>query len=112
MSREEKIMDNLFEQARNKKVETPVNEIQRWIGLITIGMLLTGLLTKMKLVFTKSVVVMYSTAILTVGIGLGTYLGWWVHSKSAMKFPVWLLVFCFASIGLAFYQLWKSMQRD
>ncbi|MBC9811238.1 DUF2807 domain-containing protein [Crocinitomicaceae bacterium CZZ-1] len=73
MSREEKIMDNLFEQARNKKVETPVNEIQRWIGLITIGMLLTGLLTKMKLVFTKSVVVMYSTAILTVGIGLGTY---------------------------------------
>ncbi len=45
-------------------------------------------------------------------IGAGTALGWWVQSKSAMKFPVWLLVFCFASIGLAFYQLWKSMQRD
>lgn len=45
-------------------------------------------------------------------IGSGTALGWWVQSKSAMKFPVWLLVFCFASIGLAFYQLWKSMQQD
>lgn len=73
MSREEEIMDNLFKQARNKKAETPVNDVQKWIGLITLATLLTGLLAKMKLVFTKSVVVMYSTAILTVGIGLGTY---------------------------------------
>ncbi len=73
MSREEKIMNNLFEQARNEKVETPVQNAYKWIGLITLGTILTGLLTKMKLVFTKSVVVMYSTAILTVGIGLGAY---------------------------------------
>jgi hypothetical protein len=45
-------------------------------------------------------------------IGGGTALGWWIQGKSAMKFPVWLLVFCFASIALAFYQLWKSMQQD
>lgn len=45
-------------------------------------------------------------------IGGGTALGWWVQGKSEMKFPVWLLVFCFASIVLAFYQLWKSMQQD
>ncbi|AMQ55025.1 AtpZ/AtpI family protein [Algoriphagus sanaruensis] len=45
-------------------------------------------------------------------IGLGTLLGWWVQQKSAMKFPVWILVFCFASVILAFYQLWKTMSRD
>lgn len=45
-------------------------------------------------------------------IGGGTALGWWIQGKSAMKFPVWLLLFCFASIALAFYQLWKSMQQD
>lgn len=73
MSREEKIMNNLFERARNEKVETPINDAHKWIGLITLGTILTGLLAKIKLVFTKSVVVMYSTAILTVGIGLGAY---------------------------------------
>jgi hypothetical protein len=45
-------------------------------------------------------------------IGGGTALGWWIQEKSEMKFPVWLLLFCFASIFLAFYQLWKSMQQD
>ncbi|MBN7809446.1 AtpZ/AtpI family protein [Algoriphagus sp. H41] len=45
-------------------------------------------------------------------IGGGTWLGWWVQQKSAMKFPLWILVGCFASIALAFYQLLKSMQRD
>jgi len=45
-------------------------------------------------------------------IGGGTYLGWWVQQKSDMKFPVWLLLFCFLSICIAFYQLWQSMKRD
>ena len=45
-------------------------------------------------------------------IGGGTWLGWWIQQKSEMKFPVWVLVFCFASIGIAFYQLIKSMQQD
>ncbi|MDX5338487.1 MAG: AtpZ/AtpI family protein [Cyclobacteriaceae bacterium] len=45
-------------------------------------------------------------------IGGGTWLGWWVQQQSDMKFPVWILVFCFASIALAFYQLIKSMQQD
>ncbi|MFC3878981.1 AtpZ/AtpI family protein [Algoriphagus namhaensis] len=45
-------------------------------------------------------------------IGAGTWFGWWVQQKSEMKFPIWLLLFCFISIIIAFYQLWKSMQRD
>ena len=45
-------------------------------------------------------------------IGGGTWLGWWIQQKSEMKFPLWILVGCFASIALAFYQLVKSMQQD
>lgn len=45
-------------------------------------------------------------------IGGGTWLGWWVQQRSEMKFPLWILLFCFASIALAFYQLVKSMQQD
>lgn len=45
-------------------------------------------------------------------IGLGTVLGWFLQQKSQMKFPVWLLLFCFLSIALAFYQLYISMKND
>tara|TARA_R110002020_G_scaffold449770_1_gene663102 strand:+ start:1580 stop:1807 length:228 start_codon:yes stop_codon:yes gene_type:complete len=45
-------------------------------------------------------------------IGGGTWLGWWLQQKSDMKFPLWLLLFCFASIGIAFYQLWVSIRSD
>lgn len=45
-------------------------------------------------------------------IGGGTYLGWWIQQKSEIKFPVWLLLFCFLSIALAFYQLWSSIRAD
>ncbi|MFC5627105.1 AtpZ/AtpI family protein [Algoriphagus winogradskyi] len=45
-------------------------------------------------------------------IGGGTWLGWWLQQKSDMKFPLWLLLFCFASIGIAFYQLWNSIRSD
>ena len=45
-------------------------------------------------------------------IGGGTWLGWWIQQKSEMKFPLWVLVGCFVSIAVAFYQLVKSMQQD
>ncbi len=45
-------------------------------------------------------------------IGGGTWLGWWIQQRSDMKFPLWILLFCFASTALAFYQLFKSMQQD
>ncbi|MFD2034147.1 AtpZ/AtpI family protein [Belliella marina] len=45
-------------------------------------------------------------------IGLGTWLGWIIQQKSQMKFPVWLLLFCFLSITLAFYQLFQSLKND
>lgn len=72
MSGEEKIMNQLFEQARNEKTQTTVNDIQKWIGLITLGTVLIGLLMKLKGVFTKTVI-MYTAIILTAGIGLGTF---------------------------------------
>ncbi|WP_304517267.1 AtpZ/AtpI family protein [Cecembia rubra] len=45
-------------------------------------------------------------------IGLGTALGWYIDQKSQTNFPVWLLLFCFLSIVLAFYQLYVSMKND
>ena len=45
-------------------------------------------------------------------IGGGTWLGWWIQQKSAMKFPLWLLLFSFLSVFVAFYQLWLSIKRD
>lgn len=68
----EETLNKLFEQARNEAAETNVNDIRKWIGLVTIGTILISLLTKMKLVFTKSAII-YTSAILTTGIGLGSY---------------------------------------
>jgi hypothetical protein len=45
-------------------------------------------------------------------IGAGAALGWWLQQQSAMKFPLWLLLCTFTSVGLAFYSLWKSMLQD
>lgn len=45
-------------------------------------------------------------------IGAGTYLGWWLDQRSGMKFPVGILVCCFISVFVAFYQLWIQMKRD
>ncbi len=45
-------------------------------------------------------------------IGFGTWLGLKVQEKSQIKFPVWLLLFCFVSIVIAFYSLFKSMKQD
>ncbi|MBN7802728.1 AtpZ/AtpI family protein [Algoriphagus aestuariicola] len=45
-------------------------------------------------------------------IGAGTYMGYWLQQRSEMKFPLWILLFCFFSVFVAFYQLWLSMKRD
>lgn len=45
-------------------------------------------------------------------IGAGTYLGYWIQQRSEMKFPIWILLFCFFSVFVAFYQLWLQMKRD
>ena len=45
-------------------------------------------------------------------IAAGTYLGYWLDQRSEMKFPVWILVCCFVSVFVAFYQLWMQMKQD
>lgn len=45
-------------------------------------------------------------------IGLGTWAGLEVQKKSDMTFPVWVLLFCFLSIFVAFYQLYRSVKQD
>lgn len=45
-------------------------------------------------------------------IGLGTWLGYYLQQKSQMKFPAILLLVCFLSISLAFYQLFQSLKND
>jgi hypothetical protein len=42
----------------------------------------------------------------------GTVLGWWIDQKTEMKFPLWLLIFCFLSVFIAFYHLWISVKND
>lgn len=45
-------------------------------------------------------------------IGLGTWLGWYLHQKSGMSFPLWLLVFVLLSMAAAFYHLYVSIKND
>lgn len=45
-------------------------------------------------------------------IGLGTWAGLEIQKRSEMHFPLWLLLFCFTSIAIAFYQLFRSMKED
>ncbi len=45
-------------------------------------------------------------------IALGTWLGYKLHLKSGMVFPLYLLLGCFLSLSLAFYQLFKSLKSD
>ncbi|HLU89650.1 MAG TPA: AtpZ/AtpI family protein [Cyclobacteriaceae bacterium] len=45
-------------------------------------------------------------------IGLGTWAGLEIQERSEMSFPLWVLVFCFTSIFIAFYQLFRSLKRD
>ena len=45
-------------------------------------------------------------------IGLGIFVGLKIQQRSQMKFPVWLLLFVFGSIALAFYQLWVLLKAD
>lgn len=45
-------------------------------------------------------------------IGGGTWLGWYIQQKSQIKFPVWLLLFCFLSIVISFYNLYVNLKND
>ena len=45
-------------------------------------------------------------------IGLGTWAGLEIQKTSQMKFPVWTLLFCFFSIFISFYQLFRSLKQD
>ena len=45
-------------------------------------------------------------------IGLGTWVGLEVQKMSEMHFPLWLLLFCFVSIFISFYQLFRSLKED
>jgi len=42
-------------------------------------------------------------------IGLGSYLEYRLHLNSNMEFPLYLLLGCFISTAIAFYQLFKSI---
>jgi type VI protein secretion system component VasF len=45
-------------------------------------------------------------------IGLGTWAGLEVQKRSQMHFPLWVLLFCFVSIFISFYQLYSSLKQD
>lgn len=65
-------LNKLFDQARKEAPETQVKDIQKWIGYVTIGSLLLGFFTKLKVVFTSKFGIMFYTGIVAVGIGIGT----------------------------------------
>ncbi|WP_375586540.1 AtpZ/AtpI family protein [Cyclobacterium xiamenense] len=45
-------------------------------------------------------------------IALGTYLGYRADLETGMSFPLFLLIGCFLSLAIAFYQLFKSLKSD
>jgi hypothetical protein len=45
-------------------------------------------------------------------IGLGVWAGLEIQKRSEMKFPLWLLLCVFFSIGIAFYQLYLLIKAD
>lgn len=83
----EETLNHLFDKARKAPLETNVNDIQKWIGLATIGTILFGLLSKLNVVFTKTMI-MYSAAFLTVSIGLTTYIAFNYNSEQEVTKPV------------------------
>lgn len=70
----EETLNRLFEQARNEAPETKLSDIQKWIGLGGLSILLAGLLTKMKLIVTLKPFIMISSVIVAVGVGTGAIL--------------------------------------
>jgi len=45
-------------------------------------------------------------------IGMGTWIGWYFQESSKMKFPLWIILGCFISTFVAFYQLYVSMKNN
>jgi len=70
----EETLNRLFEEARNEAPETNLSDIQKWIGLGSLGILIAGLLTKMKLIVTLKPFIMISSVIVAVGVSTGAFL--------------------------------------
>lgn len=79
----EETLNKLFDQARNEVPETKASDIQKWIGLGVLGIILSGLLTKTKLILTLKPFIMIGSTFLAVGIGVGTVFV--MSSKEAPK---------------------------
>ncbi len=79
----EETLNKLFDQARNEAPETKASDIQKWIGLGVLGIILSGLLTKTKLILTLKPFIMISSTFVAVGLGVGTIV--MMSSKEAPK---------------------------
>lgn len=82
----EETLNKLFDQARNEALETKASDIQKWIGLGALGIILSGLLTKTKLIITLKPFIMISSTFVAVGIGVGTVFV--LSSKEAPKVEI------------------------
>lgn len=45
-------------------------------------------------------------------IGLGTWFGYWLDSRSANKTPVWTLVLSLTSIGVSLYNVIRQLPKQ
>lgn len=66
---QEQQLQHLFDMARQEPVETSVNDVHTWIGMATFAGVLAGLLSKLKISLTKSIV-MYTSITSVVGVGV------------------------------------------
>lgn len=69
----EQALNKLFEKARNEALETSVQDVRKWIGLVTVGALVLSVLAKLKFVLTNKLGIMLASTILTTGSALVVY---------------------------------------
>lgn len=81
-------LDRLFEQARNEAVETHVDDVRKWIGLVTFGAIVLAALTKIKLLVTKNLVIMLTSTIVTTGIGVAVIVAAVAPTEHSEKKPL------------------------
>lgn len=82
----EETLNHLFDKARKEPLETSADDVRKWIGWVTAGTMLMGLLAKLNVVFTKTTI-MYSAAFLTAGIGLTTLIAFNSGSEKEVNKP-------------------------
>jgi hypothetical protein len=71
MEMDKDILTSLFDKARNAKLETSHHEVYRWIGYFSFLAFIGVLLSKIKILFTKSFI-MYTTILTSAAIVVGT----------------------------------------